>query len=196
MEAVGEAGHSTGPSDASAASDPRFKHVRRVAIVDDDLRVQVGLSAVLQDMGIDTKSWPEGFTPLLLAEFDPDLILLDVQLDTTDAFAILRSRIPASFRGVVSIVSAMGTDIVMDIMLLGERMGLRMGMPVLKPFSRDDVSDLVVAADELLERRSIGQSALTALNVVPTGPTCDCVGLWTTICSKSGISRSSRSPPA
>ncbi len=170
MKAAGETGHLADPSDAPAASNPPFKHVSRVAIVDDDLRVQVGLSAVLQDMGIDTESWPEGFTPMLLAEFDPDLILLDVQLDTTDAFAILRSRIPPSFRGVVSIVSAMGTDVVMDIMLLGERRGLRMGMPVLKPFSREDVSDLVEAADELLERRSIGQSALTAQNVGPIGP--------------------------
>ena len=137
-----------------------FNHIRRAAVVDDNLQVQTALANFLQDMQIEAEVWPNGVPPSQLDIFDPDLIILDVALGVSDAFAILRSQIPPSYRGVVSIVSGKGIDVVMDVMLLGERLGFRMGKPTLKPFNSEDIWDLVSAADELLERRSIGEWAM------------------------------------
>ena len=146
-----------------------FRHVRRAAVIEDDPVMQLLLSDILQDLSIEVVLWPEGITPNLFQSFEPDLILLDIKLGVSDAFTILRSGIPPSYRGVVSIVSAMGIDAVMDAMLLGERRGLRLGAPVLKPFGTQDIMDLVSQADELLERRSIGEWALIEQEATPIG---------------------------
>ena len=137
------------------------RHIRRVAIVDDDPCISTIIALMLRESDIQTEVWPTGISPSLLGEFDPDLILLDIQLGVSDAFTVLRSQIPPTYRGVVSIVSGQGIDVVMDVMLLGERLGLRMGAPALKPFGLEDLRELVSAADELLERRTIGEWAVS-----------------------------------
>lgn len=138
-----------------------FDHIRRALVVDDEPMLRLNLTSLLADMGIKARdSAGTGLTATIEA-FRPDLILLDVRLVASDAFAVLRDEIPSGFPGVVSIVSGTSLDVVMDVMLFGEKRGLRMGPPILKPFDQNDVQSVAAAADDLLRRRTICEDART-----------------------------------
>lgn len=78
-----------------------------------------------------------------------------------------RQSSPPDYAGIVCIVSGSGLDLVMDVMLFGEKRGLRMAPPLLKPFDFDDLCNLLTSADDLLARRAISMAARHIESEVP-----------------------------
>lgn len=143
------------PSPEVPVDPGALANVRRVLVVDDDVRVTVALSALLSDFEIEVETCSGPTLSAMLVSFAPELVLLDIKLELTDAFTLIRTQIPSDFRGVVSVMSGLGLEAITDVMLFGERRGLSIGPPLLKPISQSDVHHLVEVADQLLERRSI-----------------------------------------
>lgn len=107
--------------------------------------------------------------PALLADFDPQMIFLDIRLGTSDAFHVIAKQLSGRFGGVVSLCSGSPLDFIMDVMVAGERRGLLMGAPLAKPMDEPDLLDSIEAAELILSRRLIAAQCRTenaALNPV------------------------------
>ena len=115
----------------------------------------MALSTLLAEFELEVEACSGPTLAAVLASFVPELVVLDIKLEMTDAFTLMRTQIPHDFRGVVSIMSGLGLEFITDVMLFGEKMGLTIGPPLLKPISHNDVHHVVRAADQLFERRTI-----------------------------------------
>jgi EAL domain-containing protein (putative c-di-GMP-specific phosphodiesterase class I) len=101
-------------------------------IVDEDASIRQFLSLVLHGVGIDSVEFAYS-TALRQAAADrlPDLILLNISLDSADAFEAMAELGARSFRGAVQITSSRGAAVLEHAKNIGTRHKLRM-LPVLK----------------------------------------------------------------
>lgn len=137
-----------------------FSAIKRAIIIDDDVLISLSLETALCELGIEAITVNDASQlAKAMKDFDPQLLLLDIRLKTSDAYAILKLNIDPAFGGVISIVSGCDLELLLDITSLGERRGFRMGPPVPKPFTNTDLVEIVQAANQLWERGRISSEA-------------------------------------
>jgi EAL domain-containing protein (putative c-di-GMP-specific phosphodiesterase class I)/FixJ family two-component response regulator len=73
----------------------------------------------------------------------PDILLLDVNLPDADAIDVIRFLKEIRFRGVLQLVSGMRADLLATIRQVAERHGIRALPPLAKPFSVQDVEEVL-----------------------------------------------------
>jgi CheY-like chemotaxis protein len=104
-------------------------------VVDDDRSVRLVLKLALAGSGVRCEEF--GDVPTLLAALGaamPDLIILDISLDGSDAVEAIRGLSERGYRGMLQIMSGLDLKTLEDVSRIGERHGLRM-LPVMKkPF--------------------------------------------------------------
>jgi EAL domain-containing protein (putative c-di-GMP-specific phosphodiesterase class I) len=104
-------------------------------VIDHDASIRGFLSLVLQGSGIDTEEF--GDVHMLrsaLAQRLPDIVFLDIGLETGDAAACVTALGTAGYRGQVQLISNHSASVVTQIKAIGEQQYLHM-LPVLqKPF--------------------------------------------------------------
>lgn len=113
-------------------------------IADDDQSHGRYVSLALQRYGIETALFSKAYALReALSRRTPDLVLLDVPPDPTDAFEQLRALAERSYRGPIQLMSSGEPAAIDALMRLGVRSGLRI-MPVLqKPIDQAGIRKLV-----------------------------------------------------
>jgi two-component system, OmpR family, response regulator len=149
-------GQLTSQSAAQAAASQRPK--RRVLVVDDEENVVHLVASALRFDGFDAVTADNGHSALAaVAEYDPDLIVLDVMMPGLDGQAVLQSLRSAG--SVVPVIFLTARDAANDRVA-----GLRAGADdyVVKPFS---VEELLARVHAVLRRTQSDQDRDGVLRV-------------------------------
>ena len=109
-------------------------------VVDADASFRHFLSLVLHGAGIDTDELPEGrAVPTALARHTPDLIFLNVALESADAIECVVGLGRSGYAGLVQLMSGRGSAVLAHVKSIGEQQRLQM-LPVLKkPFETNAI---------------------------------------------------------
>lgn len=108
---------------------------RHAFIVDDEPQVRTLIARAVSAEGYE----PHEFSRVLdvetaLTQFSPDIIILDLSLEESDAVEMIRSLAASRFGGKVLLVSGHGSATLEEVRKIGERRGLAMLPPLGKPF--------------------------------------------------------------
>lgn len=125
-------------------------------VVDEEPSIRHFLSLVLHGAGVDTMDFPDGaLMRQALAQRIPDLIFLNIALDSRDAIETVVTLGCHSYAGAVQLMSARGGAVLEHVRKIGVEQNLNM-LPVLKkPFE----TDLVVRTLDALRLGTIKVSA-------------------------------------
>ena len=125
-------------------------------VIDSDASIRHFLSLILHGAGIDTEEFADG--PALksaLARHQPDLVFLDIALESADAIACVVALGHGNYRGRVQLMSGRGSAVLAHVKSIGEQQQLQM-LPVLrKPFETNVLL-------KLLQELNLGQPPAVA----------------------------------
>jgi EAL domain-containing protein (putative c-di-GMP-specific phosphodiesterase class I) len=113
-------------------------------VIDTDASIRHFLSLVLHGAGIDTEEFADGkgLRPAL-AQRSPDVVFLDITLESAEAIACVVALGGASYRGQVQLMSSRGSAVLAHVKSIGEQQQLQM-LPVLrKPFETSVILQLL-----------------------------------------------------
>jgi EAL domain-containing protein (putative c-di-GMP-specific phosphodiesterase class I) len=113
-------------------------------VVDGDGSIRHFLSLVLHGAGIDTQEFPDGQgLRQALSRRAPDVIFLDIPLESAEAIACVVALGNANYRGRVQLMSSRGSAVLAHVNSIGEQQRLQM-LPVLrKPFETNAILKLL-----------------------------------------------------
>ena len=128
-------------TEATAAGDRRSP---LAFIIDEESNIRQFVSLILQGSGVDTIEFNEGAsfreTPIARA---PDLVFLNVNLESQDAVASIEALSKAGFTGAIQLMSSRGSAVLDTVKQAGEQMNIRM-LPVLKkPFETSAIQKIM-----------------------------------------------------
>jgi EAL domain-containing protein (putative c-di-GMP-specific phosphodiesterase class I)/CheY-like chemotaxis protein len=110
----------------------------RVCIVDDKRHIRTFLGEALEELGfIACECATAGEFPMLLDLQLPDLVVLGMPRDGTEAGHILKILVGRQFHGKVLVIGPRDSIIVNAVRQLGEEFGIQMLPPLATPFSAD-----------------------------------------------------------
>src|ERR1700692_978654 len=104
-------------------------------VIDGDGSIRHFLSLILPGAGIDTEEFADGNALLpALEKRSPDLIFLDIPLESSEGIACIVALGAGGYRGRVQLMSTRGAAVLAHVKSIGEQQHLQM-LPVLrKPF--------------------------------------------------------------
>ena len=104
-------------------------------IVDSDASIRHFLSLVMHGVGVETEEFADGASMrLALSRQSPNVIFLNIALESTDAIECVVGLGKAGYRGCIQLISSRGSAVLAHVKSIGEQHRLRM-LPVLKkPF--------------------------------------------------------------
>lgn len=107
-------------------------------VVDDEPSIRHFLSLLLHGAGVDTLDFADGASMrAALDRRSPDLVFLNIALDSKDAIEAVLALGQSSFRGAVQLMSARGAAVLDHVRKIGVQQNLHM-LPVLKkPFDTE-----------------------------------------------------------
>ena len=111
----------------------------RCVVVEDDAAVRAAIALALRDFHVETGNFASTSEVLKACDRNaPDVVFLDIALGEFDAIDVIRALGNDGYRGAIQLVS--GHHSLLDtVQRIGERSGLRMLEPVLKPFRASDI---------------------------------------------------------
>lgn len=113
----------------------------RILVVEDDLTLRETLTEILVDEGHEVRAAAHGGEAMdQLAEWEPDLILLDLMMPTVDAYDFRDQQLR---RGIASSAKTLVLSAARD--LGPAAAGLKADAWLAKPFSLDEVLEVVAA---------------------------------------------------
>jgi EAL domain-containing protein (putative c-di-GMP-specific phosphodiesterase class I) len=126
------------PSEAREARTPLCY------VIDGDGSIRHFLSLILHGAGIDTEEFADGQgLRQALVRRPPDLIFLDIPLESAEAIACVVALGAATYRGQVQLISTRGSAVLAHVKSIGDQQHLQM-LPVLrKPFETNAVLKLL-----------------------------------------------------
>ena len=113
-------------------------------VIDNDASLRHFLSLILHGAGIDTEGFADGNgLRQALARRAPDLVFLDIPLESADAIACVVALGGGNYRGQIQLMSSRGSAVLAHVKTIGEQQRLQM-LPVLrKPFETSMISRLL-----------------------------------------------------
>jgi EAL domain-containing protein (putative c-di-GMP-specific phosphodiesterase class I)/CheY-like chemotaxis protein len=160
----------------NSLSPVRGEQAAQCVIIDDDPDICELISRVLGKIGVSSVGVSSaGALERALEAIRPSVVFLDVALDRSDAIDGIRILRETSFAGAVQLISGKDQELLNDIKAIGERHGLRMLVPLQKPFrsehlrkifdnGQQDPAEPAPAAD--LTPRSNGQSRVPQVDLL------------------------------
>jgi EAL domain-containing protein (putative c-di-GMP-specific phosphodiesterase class I)/CheY-like chemotaxis protein len=141
------------PGDAAPSGKAR---IPLCFVIDGDASIRSFLSLVLHGAGIDSEEFADGNgVRAALARRVPDVVFLDITLESAEAIAAIVALGNGGYRGRVQLMSNRGAAVLAHVKSIGEQQHLQM-LPVLKkPFE----TNLIL---KLLQDLKCGQSAAVA----------------------------------
>ena len=116
----------------------------RVLIMDDDQRICRIIRRVADNLGVESfaTSNPEHFDSAYLS-FEPNMILLDLQMPKLDGVELLRKLADRHSRAAIILLSGMDKSVLETTNQLGKSLGLNMAGFLSKPMDIDDVKQIL-----------------------------------------------------
>ena len=113
-------------------------------VIDGDASIRHFLSLILHGAGIDTEEFADGQgLRRALSRRTPDVIFLDIPLESAEAIACVAALGNANYRGRVQLISSRGSAVLAHVKSIGEQQRLQM-LPVLrKPFETNAILKLL-----------------------------------------------------
>jgi EAL domain-containing protein (putative c-di-GMP-specific phosphodiesterase class I) len=117
----------------------------RCFVVEDDSSMRALIKRILHPYDISIWEFNTAQTALdAVRDHNPELILLDVSLEGSDAIDVIRGLADQQFRGVVQIITGRTGSIPDTINAIGERYGLRMRSPLRKPLRAHEICSIII----------------------------------------------------
>ena len=128
------------PALAAAADHTGEGRAPLCFVIDTDESIRHFLSLILHGAGIDTEEIADGNTlRAALARREPDLVVLDIPLESAEAIPCVVALGACKYRGPIQLISGRGSAVLAHVKSIGEQQSLQM-MPVLrKPFETNVV---------------------------------------------------------
>ena len=121
-------------STVTASSEPK-NGAPLCFVVDADASIRHFLSLVLHGSGVDTEEFPDGqAVRIALARRQPQLIFLNIALESADAIECVIALGRAGYAGAVQLMSNRGSAVLAHVKSIGEQHRLRMLPALKKPF--------------------------------------------------------------
>ena len=142
-------------------------------VVDGDGSMRHFLSLILHGAGIDTEEFADGSTlRATLEKRSPDLVFLDIPLESAEAIACVVALGAGGYHGRVQLMSSRGSAVLAHVKSIGEQHRLQM-LPVLrKPFETSVIL-------KILEEHKLGQPAAVAGRIdLAEGLSHDWIEFW------------------
>ncbi len=113
-------------------------------IVDGDASIRNFLSLVLHGVGIDTEEFADGQTfRAALPRRPPDLVFLNIALESTDAIECVGALGKRGYSGYVLLMSSRGSAVLDHVKSIGQQQRLQMLAPLKKPFETNAVLQIL-----------------------------------------------------
>jgi hypothetical protein len=113
-------------------------------VIDTDASIRQFLSLVLHGAGIDTEEFPDGNgLRTALARRVPNLVFLDIPLESAEAIACVVALGSANYRGQVQLMSGRGSAVLAHVKSIGDQHRLQMLPALRKPFETNAVLKLL-----------------------------------------------------
>jgi EAL domain-containing protein (putative c-di-GMP-specific phosphodiesterase class I) len=127
-----------------APGEPDPARVPLCFVIDGDASIRHFLSLILHGVGIDTKEFADGQgLRRALSRRAPDVIFLDIPLESAEAIACVAALGNGNYRGRLQLMSSRGSAVLAHVKSIGEQQGLQM-LPVLrKPFDTNAIIKLL-----------------------------------------------------
>ncbi len=127
-----------------APSEHGTAHTPLCFVIDGDGSIRHFLSLILHGAGIDTEEFADGQgLRRALLHRTPDLIFLDIPLESAEAIACVVALGNGDYRGRVQLMSSRGSAVLAHVKSIGEQQRLQM-LPVLrKPFETNAILKLL-----------------------------------------------------
>lgn len=110
------------------------KRPLRCVVVEDDAAVRAVITLALRDHDVEAQNFTNPCEVLRACErVAPDVVFLDIALQTFDAIDVIRALGSDGYRGAVALVSG-HHSLLQAVQRIGETNGLTMLEPVAKPF--------------------------------------------------------------
>jgi EAL domain-containing protein (putative c-di-GMP-specific phosphodiesterase class I)/CheY-like chemotaxis protein len=119
----------------AASEQSGEKHTPLCFVIDNDASIRHFLSLILHGVGIDTEGFADGGgLKAALQQRKPDLVCLDIPLESAEAIACVATLGAGGYCGQVQLMSGRGSAVLAHVKSIGEQQHLQM-LPVLrKPF--------------------------------------------------------------
>jgi len=128
----------------AAAIEPSTASVPLCLVIDADASIRHFLSLILHGAGVDTQGFADGKgLREALARRTPDLVFLDIPLDSADAIACIVALGGAGYRGQIQLMSSRGSAVLAHVKSIGEQQRLQILPPLRKPFETNLVTKLL-----------------------------------------------------
>jgi len=109
----------------AAAIEPSTASVPLCLVIDADASIRHFLSLILHGAGVDTQGFADGKgLREALARRTPDLVFLDIPLDSADAIACIVALGGAGYRGQIQLMSSRGSAVLAHVKSIGEQQRL------------------------------------------------------------------------
>ncbi len=131
-------------SSSAVSSEPGPARAPLCFVIDGDGSIRHFLSLILHGAGIDTEEFAGGQgLRRALSRHAPDLIFLDIPLESAEAIACVVALGNGNYRGRVQLMSSRGSAVLAHVKSIGEQQQLQM-LPVLrKPFDNNAILKLL-----------------------------------------------------
>jgi EAL domain-containing protein (putative c-di-GMP-specific phosphodiesterase class I) len=132
------------PSAAEAATADASQRAALAIVVDAESTIRQFISLILQGHGVDTLEFVDGValrkarTPRT-----PQLIFLDVGVESQDAVRVIEALGKASFGGTLQLMSGRGAAVLDTVQQAGEQHRLKMLPPLKKPFETAAIQKVI-----------------------------------------------------
>jgi EAL domain-containing protein (putative c-di-GMP-specific phosphodiesterase class I) len=132
------------PALDAAAEQSGEKHSPLCFVIDTDASIRHFLSLILHGVGIDTEEFADdGGLKAALQRRKPDLVWLDIPLESAEAIACVGTLRSGGYCGQVQLMSTRGSAVLAHVKSIGEQQHLQM-LPVLrKPFETNVILKLL-----------------------------------------------------
>lgn len=115
-------------------------------VIDDEPQVRALVSQVLASSGFSTRQFVSSAeVELGLASSTPQLIVLDLTLENSDAIEVIRILAAGRFTGDVVLVSGHDQATLQEVQSIGQRRGVNMLEPLHKPFRVEQLRERIAA---------------------------------------------------
>ena len=133
------------PSTAAIApSEHGTAHTPLCFVIDGDGSIRHFLSLILHGAGIDTEEFADGQgLRRALLHRPPDLIFLDIPLESAEAIACVVALGNGDYRGRVQLMSSCGSAVLAHVKSIGEQQRLQMPPVLRKPFETNAILKLL-----------------------------------------------------
>jgi len=144
LSAIGAKSAQSPPVATAVAAEPGVVRTPLCFVIDGDASIRHFLSLILHGVGIDTEEFPDGQgLRQALAHRKPDLIFLDIPLESAEAIACVVAFGAARYRGQVQLMSNRGSAVLAHVKSIGEQQQLQMLPTLRKPFETNVVLKLL-----------------------------------------------------